>query len=254
MKTTNYKIIRWWNKSKNKHIHPSGIIFLFIFGIFITTLVITRLINNQYLTKTHHDVAIKTLVEPIARDGLSDQEAKKVAELISETINIPVTVQLEGIKLNHVYGRMGKEQHLPRYPGDKLEIGSWFLQEGMTPGVGAFGYFVNSRKELTIDHIQMEKYYIAVQTLYLSNWNTNWQELKPWFAFRNMLVLNPHNGKMVLAVVGDAGPADWTGKQFGGSPEIYHELGLTTGKDNVIVLFIDTNNYENKIKLGPLVY
>ena len=54
--------------------------------------------------------------------------------------------------------------------------------------------------------------------------------------------------------VGDAGPAEWTGKQFGGSPEVMKELNLHQGprKGLVLMLFVDDQN--NEVPLGPINY
>ena len=56
----------------------------------------------------------------------------------------------------------------------------------------------------------------------------------------------------MVAVLGDSGPAPWTGKQFGGSPEVMAALGFlpreTKGK--VVVLYLDDPG--NSIPLGPL--
>jgi hypothetical protein len=126
----------------------------------------------------------------------------------------------------------------------------------MTSAPGAFGYFADSRAELTPEAILQEQYYIAAQTLYLSEWNENWVELKPWYKFRKMLVVNPTNGKAVVAVVGDAGPAWFTGKQFGGSPEVMNFLQLKDGaqKKRVVILFVDEQRASNEIPLGPVKY
>ena len=98
----------------------------------------------------------------------------------------------------------------------------------------------------------MEKYYVAVQTLYLPGWNKEQPALKEWYKYRKVLVINPNSGRSVVAVIADAGPADWTGKQFGGSPEVMEHLEYVSGKRKgpVILMFID--DPQNKIKLGPV--
>ena len=97
----------------------------------------------------------------------------------------------------------------------------------------------NSKDELTNDLILKEKYYVAVQTLYLPDWEKRLSYLRDWYKYRKVLVVNPVNGKTVVADVADSGPADWTGKQFGGSPEAMAYLGLNVGmqKGPVIVFF-----------------
>jgi len=67
-----------------------------------------------------------------------------------------------------------------------------------------------------------------------------------------VLVLNPDNGSAVVAVIADAGPAKYTGKQFGGSPQVMFDLGFypRRAKGKVIVLFVD--DPQDKIPLGPI--
>ena len=67
-----------------------------------------------------------------------------------------------------------------------------------------------------------------------------------------MLVVNPENGKAVVAVIGDAGPAEWTGKHLGGSPEVMKYLERVDGslRGPVLYFFIDEPN--NNVPLGPI--
>jgi len=60
--------------------------------------------------------------------------------------------------------------------------------------------------------------------------------------------------RSVAAVVADAGPANWTGKHYGGSPEVMAYLGLNVGmqKGAVVLFFVDDAN--NEIPLGPVEY
>ena len=84
-----------------------------------------------------------------------------------------------------------------------------------------------------------EKYYVAVQTLYLPDWTTRLAYLRDWYKYRKVVVTNPVNGKTIIAVVDDSGPSWWTGKHFGGSPEIMAYLGLNVGmQKGPVVLFL----------------
>jgi len=178
----------------------------------------------------------------------------RICAAIKEVLDVKSCFTLDGIRLNHAYGWMGYEQHLQRFPGDTLDQHDEELVAGIAPGLGGWGYFANSRAAMTPEIVLREKYYVAVQTLYMPEWNTRTKELVDWFRFRKVLVINPENGKAVVGVVGDAGPADWTGKQFGGSPELMKELDLHLGprKGEVLLLFLD--DQENKVPLGPLDY
>lgn len=182
-----------------------------------------------------------------------DQETR-ISKLIADTWGIKATAQLEGNRLNHSYGYIGAEQHLPRFPGDSVDQHDEYQLSGITPGRGAWGYFAYSRDQLTQDLIQKEKYYVAVQTLYLPDWQTKLPYLRDWYKYRKVLVVNPANGKTIVADVADSGPADWTGKHFGGSPEVMAYLGLNVGmqKGTVILFFVDDPN--NEIPLGPVEY
>src|SRR5581483_1918505 len=164
-------------------------------------------------------------------------------------LGINAVASLEGNHLNTTYGYTGAEQHLARFPGDSIAQHDEQQGEGMAPGLGAWGYFGSSPED-----IKREKYYIAAQTLYLPDWSTNQPYLKNWYKYRKVLMVNPKNGLADVAVIGDAGPADWTGKQFGASPEVMHDLRLDFGmkKGEVIVFFV--NDPDNKVPLGPVNY
>jgi hypothetical protein len=177
-----------------------------------------------------------------------------ISKLINDYWGINATPVLEGKRLNHSFAYMGYEQHLVRFPGDKISDHDEFQAAGIAPGKGAWGYFANSKNDLNVELIQKEKYYVAVQTLYLSDWNTNWNELKEWYKYRKVVVVNPENGKTVIADIADAGPARWTGKQFGGSPEVMEHLGLITGKKKGKVILFFVNDPDNHLALGPVGY
>lgn len=191
---------------------------------------------------------------PGAVGPLTKNQEAQISRLIKDTWGIKATAELEGNRLNHSYGLIGAEQHLPRYPDDSLNQHGEYLQEGITPGLGGWGYFAYSKNQMTLDLIQKEKYYVAVQTLYLSDWNTRTAYLSNWYKYRKVLVINPANGKTIVGDVADAGPADWTGKHFGGSPEVMAYLGLNVGpqKGPVVLFFVD--DPDNAIPLGPVEY
>lgn len=228
-------------------------------GILLTAPVVQMHVtpaHQQYQLSPEQQAQIiqDTLKEvlPSTIGPLSKQTESEIEKLVSETLHIPVKASLDGNHLNTSFGRMGGEQHLPRYLGDTIGAHDALQIKGITPARGAFGYFAKSADSLTDEAIQREKYYIAVQTMYLPTWNRDHKTLKEWYKFRKVLVINPTTGKSVVAVIGDAGPAAWTGKHFGGSPEIMDYLQLYKEKNNgkAIVLFVD--DQENQIALGPV--
>ena len=182
-------------------------------------------------------------------------EEKALEQGLLEITGIPVKATLEGEHLNLNYGYIGAEQHLFRFPGDSLsQHGDLADQkEGIAPGLGAWGYFAFSRREMTSNLYETEKWYGVVQTLYLPDWNTRQPYLRDWYKYRKILIVNTVNGNAVVAAIADSGPAAWTGKHFGGSPEVMEYLGGSRYKKGpVLILFVD--DPQNQIPLGPVEY
>jgi len=196
---------------------------------------------------------------PKEAQALLPEEEQKISTILSDTYSIKVVPELEGKRLNRTYGFIGQEQHLPRYPGDNL-TGHFdsdidrdlYWQQGMAPGLGAWSYFASSKEALTKEDKDKEKYYIAVQTFLSKDFNKRFLEYRNFYKYRKMLVVNPSNGRAIVADIADAGPAIWTGKQLGGSPEVMHYLKCFDGslKSPVLYFFIDDPN--DTIKLGPI--
>lgn len=196
---------------------------------------------------------------------LTQQEEKYLEQVIKETTGVNAKASLEGEHLNTTYGKIGAEQHLRRYPGDTIanhtpQTGEYgadhpdsILKEDMAPGLGAWGYFAKSKDQLSPDLVEKEKWYSVAQTLYLPDWNTRQPYLRDWYKYRKLLIINTDNGKAVVTDLADSGPAAWTGKQFGGSPEVMDYLGGAKYKKGpVLVFFVDDPN--NQIPLGPVEY
>ena len=100
--------------------------------------------------------------------------------------------------------------------------------------------------EICSRDIEREKYYLVSQTWLSPNWRTS--EVKQWFRHRKMLVVNPHNGRVAVGVLEDAGPEERTGRKFGGSPEIFEELDLFNTGPNILMYFVD--DPKDQIPLG----
>lgn len=180
---------------------------------------------------------------------------KNLEQVFSNIIGVNAKATLEGEHLNTTYGYIGAEQHLARYPGDSMYTHPKMpqLDEGMAPGLGAWGYFAQSKNALTPELSADEKWYAVVQTLYLPDWNTRQPYLRDWYKYRKVLIVNTINGNAVVADIADSGPAAWTGKQFGGSPEVMNYLGGPRYKKGpVIIFFVDDPN--NQVALGPVEY
>lgn len=192
---------------------------------------------------------------------LTTDEENKIQTAIFDTLGVKAVAELDGKRLNTDFGLIGGEQHLYRYPGDSLDRHFNNLSErlrfydaGIAPGLGAWGYFAYSKDSMTEQDVLREKYYVAVQTFLSEAWKTDPRGMSEWFKYRKVLVVNPKTGHGVVAVVGDSGPSTFTGKSFGGSPEVMDVLNLGEGprKGEVILLFVDDPS--NSIPLGPIDY
>lgn len=219
------------------------------------------LIPTRTLAEATPDQARVELVKilPALTHNLISGEEGTVQQLLTKIIGVPVLAQLDGNRLNVTYGLIGAEQHLFRYPGDSLAEHATskgnqtrILGRGIAPGLGAWGYFVISKAYLTKQDSERETWYIAAQTFLSPGWNERTNELYAWFRNRKVIVIDPTTQKAVVAVIADAGPADWTGKKFGGSPELMDYMKLEDGaaKRGVIVLFVD--DPQNSVPLGPI--
>lgn len=220
------------------------------------------LLANQVEEKIDKTTLLKqklASVLPSPVRPLTPDEEAQIGQIFSDTFGFRATAELDGKKLNRSYGIIGAEQHLARYPGDSMAThfdsvldSQLYYSSGMAPGLGAWRYFAPSREQMTPVDVAREKYYIAVQTFLVPDYNQRVAEYSDFFRYRKMLVVNAENGKAIVAVIGDAGPAEWTGKHLGGSPEVMKYLQRVdgTGKGPVLYFFID--DPEDKIPLGPI--
>lgn len=190
---------------------------------------------------------------------LNSSQEEEITNTLSKNFGLKVTSEIDGIRLNRNYGLIGGEQHLYRYPGDNLyahaESSVDFAKygdAGMAPGLGAWGYFAPSKEEFTEKDKSRERYYLAIQTFLAPGFAENVNKYRDFFKFRKMLVVNAKTGQAVVAVIGDAGPAQFTGKHLGGSPEVMDVLGLAGGMRKGPVLYFFIDDPEDKIPLGPV--
>lgn len=190
---------------------------------------------------------------------LDSLEEKDITNMLSQNFGFKVAAEIDGIRLNRNYGLIGGEQHLYRYPGDNLHAHAdsavdWakYGDAGIAPSLGAWGHFTPSQQEFSGIDKERERYYLAIQTFLAPGFAENFGKYRDFFKFRKMLVINPKTGQAVVAVIGDAGPSEWTGKHLGGSPEVMDVLGLATGPRKGPVLYFFIDDPENKVPLGPV--
>lgn len=213
--------------------------------------------NQEAVTTAEINQSLSTKlmsILPKKISPLNPETETQISHLLFQTFGISAVPKLGSTKLNHIYGLIGAEQHLPRFPGDTINQHGEYQKSGITPGLGAWGYFAPTKDKMNEELVQKEKYYVAVQTLYLPDWMQRTKVLWDWYKHRKVVVVNPVNGKSIVAVIADAGPSWWTGKHFGGSPEVIAYLGLNVGmqKGPVVLYFID--DPDNNVSLGPLEY
>ena len=192
---------------------------------------------------------------PAKTRALERSEEKFLESIVTNITGVKARATLEGEHLNTIYGLIGAEQHLRRFPGDTLGLHGEgdVIKEGIAPGLGAWGYFARSKETLTPGLADTEAWYAVVQTLYLPDWERRLKYLINWYKYRKVLIVNTDNGNAVVAAIADSGPAAWTGKHFGGSPEVMEYLGGSRYKKGpVLIFFVD--DPENKVSLGPVDY
>ena len=196
---------------------------------------------------------------PVTVGPISGEQAQVLGDILSKYFHMDVEASINGIALNTVYGYIGAEQHLARYPGDTMAShfdnqsdADTYWSSGMAPGLGAWGYFAPSKEQMTEEDVLREKYYIAVQTFLAPGYMEHTAEYNDFFKYHKMLVVNPENGKALVADIGDAGPAAWTGKQLGGSPEVMSYLERVDGAQKGPVLYYFINDPKDNIPLGPV--
>lgn len=226
--------------------------------------------NSSHLTVSRDDILDSYDKNILLAQELSEKlptevrpldlnEEQDISEILSRNFGFKVTPEINDIKLNRNYGLIGGEQHLYRYPGDNLYAHAQntvdfakYGSAGIAPGLGAWGYFAPSKEEFTeIDKIR-ERYYLAIQTFKVAGYAENVSKFRDFFKFRKMLVVNPKTGQAVVAVIGDAGPSEWTGKHLGGSPEVMDALGLAEGPRKGAVLYFFIDEKSDEIPLGPI--
>lgn len=190
---------------------------------------------------------------------LSPEQTLEISQILSRNFGFKLTDEISNIKLNRNYGLIGGEQHLYRYPGDNLyahadTTSDWakYSDAGIAPSLGAWGYFAPSKQEFReIDKLR-ERYYLAIQTFLVPGYAENVEKFRDFFKYRKMLVVNPKTGQAVVAVIADAGPADWTGKHLGGSPEVMDAIGLAEGPRQGAVVYFFIDDSKDEIPLGPI--
>lgn len=218
-------------------------------------------VHEQFVDLDPEAFYLSDLAKVVPTDvrPLNAEEEKNITDYLSKKFNMKVSAELDGKRLERNYGLIGAEQHLMRYPGDNMarhfqtsEEAGTYGASGMAPGRGAWGYFAPSADQMTQKDIEREKYYLAIQTFLAPGFQENPHDQYNFYKYRKMLIVNPNNGKAMVVCIGDAGPAVWTGKHLGGSPEVMKYLERVDGRQRGPVLYFFIDDPEDKIPLGPI--
>lgn len=252
-----------WASNNTKQIAAGTMGSLFLLSVPATNLLTTgdKIVHEQFIDLPDSIFIVSDLNQylPDQVGLLTSEQENNIAQVLSGYYDFTVKPEINGFRLLHTYGYIGAEQHLMRFPGDTMEghfqnseDAQKYYSSGMAPGRGGFGYFSYSRSDLTQTEIDREKYYIAVQTFLAPGIEGRRREFIEFFKFRKMLVVNPNSGRAVVVVIGDAGPAVWTKKHLGGSPEVMKHLERVDGRAKGAVLYFFIEDPEDKIPLGPI--
>lgn len=184
---------------------------------------------------------------------LEEESELYLEQQLSDIFGFDVSATLEGQKLLFSTGIMKALPHLKRYPTDILENHTNYHEAGINRNRSAFGWFSGNAEPDQIT-VSQEKYYISVPLYFQSDWSSQHTQLKQWYKFRKVIVINPAERIAVVGVVGDIGPTTYTRYQFGGSPELIHEGKIWSPKaaGKVLVLFL--HDAENTIPAGPIQF
>jgi hypothetical protein len=158
---------------------------------------------------------------------------------------------LEDIPLPAYSGKVGLEQHLcltmsQEPPATHYAVSGTptAAQNGMAwQESGGSGYGAWGKPPPAED----ERYYINMRWNYT---DMNGQQIltdKDWYYRKRVLVINPANNKKVIASIVEYGPAPWTGRVSGLSPEAMLALGAVTDNNLTYYWALDQN-----LPPGPL--
>ncbi len=207
------------------------------------------------ISEEEYDSILQKIVQllQLPAGQLEEESELYLEQQLSDTLGFDVVASLDGHRLLFSTGIMEAAPHLKRYPTDSLEEHTNYHEAGINKNRSAFGWFAAS-SELDQQAINQEKYHISIPLYFLPNWNTQYAELRSWYKFKKIVVINPAERIAVVGVIGDIGPTTYTKRQFSGSPELIHAGKIWSPKTagHVLVLFVD--DPENLVPLGPVYF
>jgi hypothetical protein len=215
--------------------------------------VIEKLNLESAVSLEEYDAIFEKLVDLVNLPAgqLEKQSELYLEQQLSDILGFDIVAELENHRLNHTTGVMRPEPHLKRYPNDELKNHSNVLEASIAKSRSAFGWFVN-HGSITPEAESLERYYFSLKLYNLKNWSSQYKELKQWYKFRKMVVINPSERVAVVGIVGNIDHQNQLKKQFGASPEVIREGKIWSPKSQGKVLIMFVDDPENKISLGPI--
>ena len=222
----------------------------------VSTLLTQQVKNRELLSQISdeelNDVLGKLQTVLTLPPGQLDRESELYLEQqMSEMLGFEVNNSLDGHHLLYNTGKVKALPHLKRHPTDTLETHGEYAHAKMSKKRGAFGWFLE-QGAVTAMTTQLEKYFIALQLFYFTEWATDTKNTKSWYKHRKMVIINPFDALAVVCAVGTIGPRIPVRYQFGASPEtiIEGKFWSTQSNGRAIVLFVD--DPQNTVPLGPI--
>lgn len=207
------------------------------------------------ISKEEYNSIIEKMIQllQLPAGQLEEESELYLEQQLADILGFDVSVALENHRLLYSTGIMQALPHLKRSPTDTLDKHSNFHEAGIHTNRSAFGWF-GAASDPDAKSVEFEKYYISVPLQYHHDWHTNYREIKSWYKFKKVVVINPAEEVAVVAVIGTIGPTTYTRKQFGGSPELIRAGKIWSPKSagHVLILFVDDPT--DTIPLGPIFF
>lgn len=206
------------------------------------------------ITLEEHQAVVFKLreVAQLHPGALEKQDLLYLEQQLTDIFGFEVTSQLEGRDLPFIIGTMAAAPHNKRFPSDQLTDHGRYLEAGMAPTRTQFGWMLDSG-QLSDTAVNQEAFGISLPLTYLPEWQTGHQDIKSWFKFRKVVVINPFELRAVVCAVNHIAPVSTLKYQFEGSPELIRMGSIWSPKTQgrVIVLFV--NDEQNQVPLGPIL-
>src|SRR5258708_1347700 len=144
------------------------------------------------LSEEEHKAVLEKLCTVVKQPAghLPAQEELYLEQQLSDTFGFEISAELDGQRLNHSIGMMAALPHLKRFQTDTLAQHDQYREAGLAVCRGAFGWFTEMGQN-TPETKQREEYYVVVQAQFVPTWSQNHAQLKEWYKFHKMLVINP---------------------------------------------------------------